>query len=118
MTLEELAALRARELANPRTAAMSRLVGNAMCGACRLQKRETIAFDARKDGSAAILICDECLAAKIALPVLLTCGPCRHLVSNPARGGLFCAREQRALETDVKGRPVEPPSWCPLRGAQ
>ena len=52
-----------------------------------------------------------------ALPVLATCGPCRHLVSNPARVGLWCDREKRALVSDAERRPVAPPSWCPLRGA-
>lgn len=51
-----------------------------------------------------------------ALPVLATCGPCRHLVSNPARVGLYCDREKRALSSDAERRPVAPPSWCPLRG--
>lgn len=52
-----------------------------------------------------------------ALPVLATCGPCRHLVSNPARVGLWCDGEKRALVSDAERRPVAPPSWCPLRGA-
>lgn len=65
-------------------------------------------------------------AAVRALPVLATCGECRHLVANPARAGLFvanparaglyCNREKRALASDAECRPVAPPSWCPLRG--
>ncbi len=116
MTLEELDALRAREKANPRTAVMSRLVGNARCNACGVQKRETIAFDVRKDGSAAVLVCDDCLATKIALPVLSTCGECgfRHRVA--VRGGTRheCEHPKQTVEEAYVSVDAPPPPWCPI----
>lgn len=49
------------------------------------------------------------------LPVLPTCGWCRHLSTAP-RGVLYCEKERRDLPSDHERRPVAPPSWCPLRG--
>jgi hypothetical protein len=61
-TLEMLEEERQRNRANPRVAVASRLIGNARCNKCGEFRRENTAFDVRKDGSAAVLICDACLA--------------------------------------------------------
>lgn len=65
MTLEEVEALRAYDKANPRAHVMGRLVGNARCNACGQFRPEVVAFDVRKNGSAAVFVCDECLTRAI-----------------------------------------------------
>jgi len=53
VTLEELEVLREMERKNPRTAAMSKIVGKILCNACKQQKSPSTLFDVRKNGSAA-----------------------------------------------------------------
>lgn len=59
--LERLDAERERDRANPRTHSMARLVGSTRCGNCETHQPKGTLFDVRKDGSAAINICDGCL---------------------------------------------------------
>lgn len=59
--LERLDAERERDRLNPRTHSMARLVGSTRCAACATHQPRGTLFDVRKDGSAAINICDTCL---------------------------------------------------------
>ncbi|MGL4257968.1 MAG: hypothetical protein ACRCSL_16665 [Microbacterium sp.] len=52
----------------------------------------------------------------VSAPRLRTCGPCRHLTTDPARAArLYCSEKKRALAGDSENRPVAPPDWCPLK---
>ncbi len=54
-----------------------------------------------------------------ALPVLLTCDPCRHLDCT-GDGEWFCNHDEVApQDSDPRVRREDaPPSWCPLRGGE
>ena len=53
--------------------------------------------------------------AVLRLPVVPTCGECRHIWGEGAAGHT-CTHE-RSNEGPVSPR-AAPPSWCPMRGAR